>query len=107
MELHAIDGKRLVAKAHDLAFGRPRADLEHVRQALALDDQGVVTRGRERARDAGEDAAPVVLDRRRLAVHEARRADHLASEDLADALVAETYAEDRDPAREGFHRLHR
>ena len=42
--------------------------------------------------------SPVVLDRRRLAVHDALGAHDLAAECLADGLMAEADAEDRAPS---------
>ena len=82
MELHALDGERAVAQAHDLALRGPRGDLEAVGQRRALDDQRVVARRLERARQPREDARAVVLDRRGPPVHQPRRAHHLAAERL-------------------------
>src|SRR5262245_5038312 len=56
---------------------------------------------------AGEDARIVVVDGRGLAVHDTRRADHVAAEGGADRLVAEADAEDRDRAREALDQRHR
>ena len=60
-----------------------------------LHEQRVVARGVEGIGQAGEDAGAVVVDRRGLAVHEPVRADDIAAEDVADALVAEADAEKR------------
>src|SRR5262245_45319575 len=100
MELHAPGLVLLVSQRHDLALGRPRHDLEHRRQALALDDQRVVARGLERVVEPGEDAAPAVQDRAGLAVHQARGAHHLAAVRLAQSLVPEAHPQDRHLARE-------
>ena len=48
-----------------------------------------------------EEALPVVMDLRGLAVHEVGRSDDVAPEDLADALVAEADAQDRELAGQG------
>ena len=61
--------------------------------------QAVVARGGERVRQAGEDALAGVVDRAGLAVHQALGADHLAAHGLADRLVAEADAEDRQVVR--------
>ncbi len=47
---------------------------------------------------AGEEALPVVVDLRGLAVHEVGGRDDLAAEGLPDALVAEADPEERDLA---------
>ena len=74
---------------------RPRRHLELGRQPLLGDDQRVIARRDERPGDAGEHAAAVVLDRRRLAVHRHARAHDRAAEHRADRLVPEADAEDR------------
>ena len=94
MELHAVHRERPVPHAHDRAVVGPRRRFERVRQRLG-DDQRVIASGGERLRDAAEHAAAVVLHRRHLAVHQLRRADDLAAERDADALVAEADAEHR------------
>src|SRR5439155_23312762 len=58
MELHPPRLVLFVPERHDLALRRPGHDLEHRRQALALDDQRMVARGLERVVDPGEDPAP-------------------------------------------------
>ena len=74
VELHALDRQLAVAQAHDRAVGGLGGDLEHVGQAVAVDDQRVVAGGLERVGQAGEHAR-----RRRgwiergLAVHQLRR----------------------------------
>src|SRR4051794_26061126 len=44
---------------------------------------------------ASEHPVPVVLDRRGLAVHQPIRANHIAAENMADALVAEADTQQR------------
>ena len=73
----------------------------------ALDRERMVARGRQRRRKVGENAAAVVDDRRHLAVHHALRANDLPAERLADRLVAEAYAQDRNPSGEALDQRHR
>ena len=87
-------GQRAMPQAHDRAVLGARRDLELVGQRLG-DDQRVIAAGDERLRHAAEDAAAVVLDRRRLAVHRRRRAHDLAAERDADGLMPEADAEHR------------
>ena len=56
VELHAPGLVLLVLDAHELVLGRPRHDLEALRQRLALDDQRVIARGLERVVEPGERA---------------------------------------------------
>ena len=58
----------------------------------------MVAGGHEGIGQAGEDALAVVVDLRRLAVHEVGGRNHLAAVGLADALIAQADAEDRDLA---------
>src|SRR5262245_29230103 len=94
VELHAFDGEPPVPEPHDLAVLRPGRDLEIGGEALLEDDERVIARGLEAGREPGEDAAPVVRDPRRLAMHLRLGARHRAAEGLSDALMAEAHAED-------------
>src|SRR6185295_7977862 len=67
--------------------------------ARTVDDQRMIARRLERSVDAAEDAAAPVLDQRELAMHRNRRAHDLAAEGLADRLMAEADAKDRDGRR--------
>src|SRR5690242_7426137 len=84
-----------MADTHDLAIIRPGRDLELRRAALALDRERVVAGRLVRRGEPAEDATPLVVDARDLAVHERLRMHHLAAERLADGLVAETDPEQR------------
>ena len=94
VELDAVDGQVAVGEAHYFAFGGFGGDFEAGGEGFSFDDEGVVAGGFEGAGEAGEDILAGVEDGRGFAVHEARGADDFAAEDLADALVAETDAED-------------
>lgn len=84
MELHAPDRERAMAEPHDLALGRLGRDLELRGEGRALDQQRVVARGGEALRHAAEDVGVLVQDRRGLAVHQARGADDVSAEIMAD-----------------------
>ncbi|MNT40235.1 hypothetical protein D3C72_1765360 [compost metagenome] len=107
MELHALDRQRLVAHAHDLAVVGPGGDLQAFRQRLALDHQRMVAGAGHRVGDVAEHADIVVRHRRHLAVHQLLGVDDLAAKGLADALVAETDAHDRQLAGEVVDGRHR
>ena len=99
-----------VAESHDDALARGfdsvGGDLELRRNAVAGDDQGVVTGDRDWVIEREEDAAAVVLDQAGFAVHEAGGADDVAAEDGADGLVAEADAELGDNGAEVANDLH-
>jgi len=107
MELHAFDGERPVAQAHDLAVLGPGGDLEAVRQRVALDGERVVTRAGEWIRQAGKDAAIAVCYLRDLAVHQALGVHDAPAKSFADRLMAEADAEQRNLARERADRRRR
>ncbi|MND00766.1 hypothetical protein D3C83_194940 [compost metagenome] len=65
----------------------------------------MVAHGREGVRQAGEDTLAVVADLRHFAVLDLARARHDGAVSLADALVAETNAEQRHLAGEALDRL--
>src|SRR5205807_4312842 len=96
MELNALDGPPAVAQPHHLPVVGARRDLELFRHRVGEDGQRVVPGGAERRGDAPEHAAAVVLDRGRLAVHLPPGARDRGAEGLADRLMAEADAEDRD-----------
>src|SRR6185503_14516652 len=87
VELHAVDGVRLVLQTHDEAVGGAGRDGEVGGQALPLHDQRVVARHLELAGQALEQALAGVTDLGQLAVHRHRRPHHLAAVGLADGLV--------------------
>ena len=87
VELHAVDGEGLMLQAHDFALGCFGGDFEDVREGVALDDEGVVSRGFEGGREIFEDALALVNDGGGFAVHETVGPDHVSAVDFADALV--------------------
>src|SRR5215472_11535414 len=99
MKLHAVHRQSVMRERHDQAVLGFGGHLELARQPLAFDYQRMIARRLEWRIDAAKDAAAAVLDFRKLAVHRDRRADDLAAEGLADGLMAETDAEDRDARR--------
>src|SRR3954463_2180369 len=68
MELDALGGQLAVADRHDDAAAA-RGDLEGVRPRVVGDAERGIAADGQRRRQPGEHGAPVVLDRRRLAVH--------------------------------------
>jgi hypothetical protein len=95
-----------VADSHDLAVGGAGRHLERRRAAGRVDHQGVVARRFEGRFDAREDSAPIVLDRRDLAVHDGAGAHDAAAECHPDRLVAQAYPEQgHAPPGAGPHHL--
>src|SRR5439155_21418642 len=99
MELHAVDRELAMRNAHDEAFIGLRAERKLVRQAVAIDYQRMIARRLERRIDAAEHPGAAVPDLGELAVHRHRRAHDLSAERLADCLVTEAYAENRNALR--------
>ena len=67
----------------------------------------MVSRRFEWTLDAGEDTDAVMLDHRRLAMHDLRRGYDIATVDLPDALMPETDAEDWHAALTEMRYRHR
>ncbi len=65
----------------------------------------MVAGGVEWVWEAGENALALVQYRGRLSMHEAARADDFAPENVADALVPQTHAKQREPGAEGADHL--
>jgi hypothetical protein len=107
MELHALDHQAAVPHAHDLVLVGRRGDEQFGGQRAGLRDQGVVTPDLAGLRQAGEQPEPVEVHERGLAVHQATRAHHLATEDLDDGLMPEAHAEDRYAAGKRPDHVHR
>src|SRR5262245_5837421 len=96
MKLYAFDRPLPMPHAHDLAVVGGGRDEEVGRHAVALDGERMVPRDGKRRRNACEHTAAIVADRRELAVHHALRAHDASAERLADRLVSEADAQDRD-----------
>ena len=103
VELHALDGQRAMAQAHDdggssfagaVDLGSAGGDGERVRKRIFGDDERVIAGAGERRGQRFEDALAVVGDGAGFAVHELMGTNDLAAEGFADGLVAETDAED-------------
>src|SRR5579862_1879088 len=98
MKLHALDGQRLVAHAHNdrraVLVGRSGGDGEIGGKGIFFDDQGVVARAGQRRGESGKDAFSIVVYGTGFAVHQVLGTDNFAAEGFADRLVAEAYAQD-------------
>src|SRR5215475_6947078 len=99
VELDAMHRKPPMREAHHEAIRRFGRDGKVGRQAVAFHYQRMIARGMEGPVDPTEDAGAVVSHLRHLAVHRHGRPHHLAAKGLADRLVAEADAEDRDGGR--------
>ena len=96
MELHAVHRIAAVVHPHDQGVGRFRCHFKILREVFAIDDERVIARRPERPVDAVEDTCAGLPDFGELAVHRNRRPDHAAAKSLADGLVAEADAKDRN-----------
>jgi len=92
MELHAFEGQLAVAQAHDEGVGLG-GDFEFAGQSFFLHDQGMVARGYEVLRQFAKNGLAIVMDAAGFAVHQRRGAHYLATEGVANRLMAEADAE--------------
>ena len=96
MKLHSFDWKGTVSQPHDFAVGRSRAHFKAGWHCRFLDNQRVIARCLEGVRHTCKDRSSVVFDKGSFSVHEPRSTDDIAAVALANGLVAQTDAEDRD-----------
>src|SRR6516164_3817601 len=105
VELHAVHWQALMRKPHHqtvIGLGR---NVEIARHALALNHQRMIARRFERCIDAAKYAAAAMLDLRQFPMNWNRRAHDFATEGLADRLVTQANAKDRDPRRSGSNQI--
>src|SRR5215218_2189485 len=93
VELDAPQRSRPVLEPHDDVVGRPRRHTQGRRHRA--DGKRVVAHGREALRDAGEQAAAVVMDLAETPVHDPGRMADDAAGDVGERLMAEADAEHR------------
>ena len=85
----------LVHQSHDFPFLGPCSDFQAIRQRFAFDDERMIARRLEGIGHIGENALPLVMDRRGLAVHEPVGTHDITAVDLPDRLMPEANAENR------------
>src|SRR5258708_9521474 len=95
MELHPMHRPASVRQPHDLIVLSPGCDLQLTWQTVPRHRQAVIAGGDETVRHAFKKALATVPDRACLAMHDRVSRDHLASKSLADGLMTQAYAEDR------------
>src|SRR5688572_28894697 len=107
MELHSLDGQAAMPQPHDLPVLGFGGDQEIPRQRLALDHERVIARGREMILNLRKNAEAVVPYPRNLSMHHRLCPHYLLAERLADRLVAQADAEDRQLAGEPLYERQR
>src|SRR5262249_5176454 len=101
VELDAMQRPVAVPHAHDLPLVGPGTDHEvGIGEGFPANYQRMVTRCLKRIGQAAENALTVVVDRRRLAVHDADVANHLAAENVPDTLMSQADAQHWHRGRE-------
>src|SRR5689334_17376104 len=88
MKLNAFNREFPVTHAHDFTVVGPGAHLETRGQTCTLDHQRMIARRRVGIRQSAKNAAAVMMNCRRLAMHELLRMHDLSAKRLPDALVA-------------------
>ncbi len=97
VKLHAFGGIGFRSEAHKLVLvDGPGGLFKFIAHACWVYDQAVISRSYERVRQPGEESLVIVADFAGLSVHKSRRAENLASENLADALMAQADTHYRD-----------
>ena len=105
VKLHALYFHCFVTQPHHKPVGRLGGYLKRIRHAVALDDQRMIPSGREIIWDARENSFAVVDDLYRLSMYRFGGPRDFTAKMLADRLMAETDAEDRQFVRKPFNEL--
>lgn len=102
MKLYAVKGSSISqpTQAHDRRVVRPCRDLKFRRDRASLHDEAVVPCCREWVREALENSPPVMVDVRRLPVHDGISPPNHHTVRRPDALVAQAHPEYRNPTPE-------
>ena len=96
-----------VSDAHNFSVVGFRGNFQTFREIFPGDGQRVIAHGLEGFVNALIDHFSIPVDHGCLAMHEPFGGHHFPTKSGANGLVAEAYAEDRDPAREMFHHRQR
>jgi len=104
MELDAEGRVLAMGEGHHLAVGAARGDVERA-LLVDMDDERVIAARLEGRRQPGEETGAVMLDLGGAAMHRGPGMDDAPAKGLADALVPEADAEDRQLAGEAAHNV--
>jgi hypothetical protein len=109
MELNAVDGMLPVAERMNLSrvICRTGDDFEARGERARFHDEGMIPHDFERRRKTRKEASSRVRDVRRLAVHNAFRADYASPVRLADRLMPQAHAQGGDRAPPAADRVDR
>ena len=89
VKLHSPNRKLFVLHAHDFPFLGLGRNLEALRQSIALDDERMIACSSEWVGHSLEKIFAVVLNHGSFAVHHPIVDNHVAAEDVPDALVTQ------------------
>lgn len=93
MELDPFDTQRLMTDSHDLTFGGLGGNLATLRESTSIDDKGMIARRVEGIGQRLKDGLAVVLDLRRLSMHQTRSANDFSSVGNGHRLMPQAHAE--------------
>ncbi|MNH13845.1 hypothetical protein D3C81_839810 [compost metagenome] len=103
MELHPFDVQFFMTQAHDLVYrtifkGGPGSQLQAFRQGFTLDHQRVIAGYSQRIVQTGKHTLVLVVYRTGLAMHDLAGTYDIATKGLANGLVTQANAENRQLA---------
>ena len=102
MKLHTFYRPGFMAYAHYFASFGPCGYFQGIRKALSLNDKRMIAGGGKRVWQPAKYPRAGVKNGRGFTMHDLFRMDDLAAESLANALMAEAHAQDRDLSSEAF-----
>ena len=96
MKLNAEGRVRYVPNPHDFIVFGPGRHLENIGERFSLDQQRMITCRDKRVLNPFEQILVLMVNLRHFAMHNLLGTGYLAAEYIADTLMAETYAENRN-----------
>lgn len=99
MKLNSVDREFFVSKSHDFSLFGFCGNLKTVGKSVTLNDERVVSRRFKGGGYSGKEPLSIVIHGRSLSMHEPIRSHDIAAENLANALMPQANAEERQFAR--------
>src|SRR6185369_5149100 len=96
MKLHTLDFQLAMSQPHDDVIRSTRRDFKTRRQRFPLDNERMITARQKAVINSSKDRLPVMMNWRRLPMHQLRRTNHFTAKRLPDCLMTQTHTKKRN-----------